>query len=1035
LRLGGLKIPINFFVNQPIVNGEGAPILNLHVPLAFGGFLHKIFFLMVKPLKCGGVVACCLTCLLALNIWAGEAEEPQASPPESNPAPSAGTKEKTAVSDTPLTGVDWDALNQSFAEEQHAMILSGSAWMRYKGIKLEADNIVLYRQTHEIYAEGHVRLRLGESELSGEVLYLDASSEEGEGYIVDASARLSGEQNMREKLAGKEPVDEKKEADRQALNALEPKSGLTSVYRYRDPYGTYLEPKQDPQSRSNMVLKASKIVKHGKLLFSADDAFVTNDDMAHPMYGHQSSHIDFYLTELPDPKNPGQTNLAPDRVVAKAGKFYILGVPVLPTPPTTYDFQKKNVFYQFMPGHSSRWGYFEEARIGVGLGTNNDKLFDPTHLYLDFDERTNRGPATGFEIDWQTGYRPTEDLDQNPNFERGQGHLIAYGIDECQINQNDALVLAQRNLERILEPQIDGNQRQQYDPNLLFIRRRQIGNAGPSSFSPQIHEDDFRGMVDLMQHQNIKNLAGIDNVQLDLKYQRESDRDFMLEYFPNNYMTENQPEALASLRKVGDDYSVEFLYRANPQDFDGAPPRSPVDFGTFTGYEPALTYSLSPTPLSDGFFISGETQMARMTRFFERDIYNQPGFNAGRAYTNVDLTRPFQWNCLNFVPHLGTQQQGYTGSNDGSAISQGALTYGFDITSRLYGTFPDVQNPSLGIDGLRQIIEPRLSFAGIGDTREDPVKVYDFDQIDDLRSVDKLNMAIDQTFQTRRQDANNGLQSTVDVAAFDLNLDYYPRRSDQLRLLDGDCFYLLEADGYLRVNDIMKLNAAVGLNVETSKMETAVYGLTLDPGTRWKISLEERYDFSDPARAINGSDQIGVKVFYQLSERWGASYEVIEELRPQSILQNSGTQVQRYSLTRSYGAFDVSFTYSEDRNLNDHSIFGTIRPMLAYRNLVVPKQDLLVAAGEVSGEPEQAPEETNYDPFDLLKRHKANKKPAAPPPTKPASSDDTSAITPPAAASNSAPDQTQANQPPAKPASKVDEDDWTAPAPVPTSAR
>jgi hypothetical protein len=442
----------------------------------------------------------------------------------------------------------------------------------------------------------------------------------------------------------------------------------------------------------------------------------------------------------------------------------------------------------------------------------------------------------------------------------------------------------------------------------------------------------------------------------------------MLEYFQNNYYTDNQPEALASLRKPGDNYSVELLYRGNTQDFDGAPPRSPVEFGTFTGYEPALTYSLVPTPLYHGFYVSGEVQAGRLTRDFERSIYDLDGHEANRVYAIVDVSRPFKWGPVNIVPHVGTQQQAYDNSLEGNQIYQGALTYGVDVTSRFYGTFADFENDALGLRGMRHIVEPRISYAAVGDTREDAEDLLDFDAIDDLTPVDKITLALDQTFQTRRPLKDGSGFYTQNFAGFDVAVDYLPRERDQRRLLSNDALDLVRMDGFLRVIDVVKFDGSIGYNLEDGQLERAAYAITIDPNTRWRLRFEERYHFENDNRNIVGSDQLRVKFDYQLSDRWGISLERIQERR-RSLLHNKGRQVERVTVTRSYGALTAALTYAVDRNVDENSIYFTVKPAVVYRNLIVPTHDLLVDAGEV-GDGIEAPEERNFDPFELLRDRK-----------------------------------------------------------------
>src|SRR5437764_515759 len=105
----------------------------------------------------------------------------------------AGEKPKAAPDNSPLKmsidDVDWSATKQSFLDVKSAVVLSGSAWIRFSGgIKCEADNIVFYRETNEMYAEGHCLLKIGESTMEATAVYMDVDS--GTGYMVDAAMRV-----------------------------------------------------------------------------------------------------------------------------------------------------------------------------------------------------------------------------------------------------------------------------------------------------------------------------------------------------------------------------------------------------------------------------------------------------------------------------------------------------------------------------------------------------------------------------------------------------------------------------------------------------------------------------------------------------------------------------------------------------------------------------------------------------------------------------------------------------------------------------
>ncbi len=65
---------------------------------------------------------------------------------------------------------------------------------------------------------------------------------------------------------------------------------------------------------------------------------------------------------------------------------------------------------------------------------------------------------------------------------------------------------------------------------LLFLKRRRLDNAGPPSFTLQPHQDDLRGWLNSTNTCRSRVSFGFKDIQLDFVYERQSDRDFNLEY-------------------------------------------------------------------------------------------------------------------------------------------------------------------------------------------------------------------------------------------------------------------------------------------------------------------------------------------------------------------------------------------------------------------------------------------------------------------------------------------------------------------------
>ena len=155
------------------------PIIKLQA-IALG---LSVIFALLRPAVAGESVPAPLPPDASTSPVAGKTVAPVA-PITIDPLKSPAQKpdDKNAATAKPsaadiLSGLDWSASKQSFLEDRGAVVLSGSAWVRYTGVRLDADNIVFYRETREMYAEGHVRMKAGESEMQASSAYIDVDSD------------------------------------------------------------------------------------------------------------------------------------------------------------------------------------------------------------------------------------------------------------------------------------------------------------------------------------------------------------------------------------------------------------------------------------------------------------------------------------------------------------------------------------------------------------------------------------------------------------------------------------------------------------------------------------------------------------------------------------------------------------------------------------------------------------------------------------------------------------------------------------------
>ena len=392
------------------------------------------------------------------------------------------------------------------------------------------------------------------------------------------------------------------------------------------------------------------------------------------------------MHEIPDIKNPGKTTLAAEKVVAQKGRVQIFGYDLIPVSDRhiRHGQQARILFGASRQIRTLGQLRFDSIRLrhgpcqGRSGGDAAAVSSLPRIVYVDLDERTRRGPGVG--LSWrgkQSGISSPDRVLKNFTMNTVSGYVRAYGEDEIQIKTaDDVLGVRPAIWNGAFSPRLT-------DSNAFRLIRiccswpgAKIDNAGPPSFAIEKHEDDVRGLavIQIGEHVPIKRVFGVDDVQLDFVYGRESDRDFNLEYFPLNYNRQSQSQALTSARKAGDDYNrSNLLYRTNPQDFDGSwSPRSPFDYGTSQLWLRAnRRRPIRRRPKIVGYghlHVDGRTGRAHAASYFERDIYNQANLDSGRLYGKVDFCPPVSAVLLpeRDAAHLGGQGMLYDNSRDGS---------------------------------------------------------------------------------------------------------------------------------------------------------------------------------------------------------------------------------------------------------------------------------------------------------------------------------------------------------------------------------
>jgi LPS-assembly protein len=249
-----------------------------------------------------------------------------------------------------------------------------------------------------------------------------------------------------------------------------------------------------------------------------------------------------------------------------------------------------------------------------------------------------------------------------------------------------------------------------------------------------------------------------------------SDSEVLRDFKPSRFFPVQQPDSFLEGAYTGDNYVLSAFTRVNPNPFFRMQERLP---------EVRFDLLPSPTPVP-GLYQRVNASFAEL----EEDAYqNIPGRRSTRLDACYSLERPVAlapW--LTFTPVAGGRVTYYADATNGrSTYTRTIGEVGFDAALRASGTF-DYKNELWEIDGLRHLLEPRLSYryapqAGDGQpwipaidrrvftTYLPPLSIADQRNIDDLDRLDTLRLSLNNTLQTRDKTYGSRDLATLNFAA------------------------------------------------------------------------------------------------------------------------------------------------------------------------------------------------------------------------------------------------------------------------------
>ncbi len=334
-----------------------------------------------------------------------------------------------------------------------------------------------------------------------------------------------------------------------------------------------------------------------------------------------------------------------------------------------------------------------------------------------------------------------------------------------------------------------------------------------------------------------------------------SDSEVLRDFRPRTFFPVQVPDTFAELTHVGDNVVSGLFLRAQANPFHRVRERLPE-----------LTFDLLPSPLFAGWYEEAHAGIALL-----RD--DPPTGGASLRSDRFDFyyaaTRPWspqEWLSIN--PIVGARVTHYSRTTGPRSDFTRALgEFGLDAELRASAVF-EYSNEQWGINGLRHLVTPRLSWRYVPEDRDgtpyippidrrvfdtylDPLGLGARRQIDQLGGFHTLRLALDQRLQTRDE-----IYGSRDLARLNLALDSRFDAGPGERTLS-------DLHTELHLSPAPFLDFAVYHRVSPGDwtMRELNTALTLRSADRWSVQFANHYLQGDIQEFIAGFS-------YRLNEVW-----------------------------------------------------------------------------------------------------------------------------------------------------------------------
>ncbi len=617
-------------------------------------------------------------------------------------------------------------------------------------------------------------------------------------------------------------------------------------------------------------------------LIDAEGATFTTEDAEDPGFTLDAEKVTIYPEE----------RIVFHDLKVRAGKVPVFYLPYLSQP------LQEEMGYTFTPGYRSNLGFFLLNQYGTTIG-------DHSIIKFKLDGYASRGLGLGFDIESRRAKTsPTN------NF----GKFKFYWVNDSSPDTNNTFTSSSR----------EGLDSNRYRIGL----QHRVYLPGPEESS----------------------------TYLDLDVTKLSDNYFLEDFYTWEYRDDPQPDNIVSLIKHHErgELSLSARFRAN-------------DFYQTDTRSPELALDMVRQPIFDsGFFYTGTTSYGILkeelgdideVRLRDRarkldDTLADPvlaaaidpagtlttlddlrarlveaEFNRFHTYHELLLPKTIG-GVLSIVPRAGVGYTNYSAisgtqppENTGRAIA----ALGLDTSAKFSKVYDDVTMPSLGIDGLRHVVQPYANYSFVNadpqgkqfkgidrlalSTRPRSLDVANYTAIDSLQDWNLVRLGVYNRLQTKRNGTTmNWLSANTYFDAFVEDPEFDRDFSNLYQDIEWNPLPWMRAELGAQI-------PVFGDDADFSEINTR---LTFMPTDFLDFTIGHRFLQDHPF--FQDSSLLDFRVYARINENWGISaYERFE-------LDDSVLETQQYSIHRDLTSWVAAFgaVIRDNRGEKDYGLLFSL---------------------------------------------------------------------------------------------------------------